>query len=267
MSELRVVGRTSDGERVELVDADGNSFTVKIDESLRNVLAERKLTAVAEESTAFPIKEIQARLRAGESFAEVARISGLPINKIERYASPIMQERAWIIEQAEKSSPKGTSLPLRELVIQRLAPRGVNMNQISWNTWRLDNGSWHLVLSYPSSDGIREATWTFDLNKRTFASQDDGARWICGEEISKAPTKQDRMSDHGVLFPTEGDSPQPPRLVAVRTDPSSDDGPSVTEIPSDAKKDGVTRRISIPSWDDIMFGRSKKKDGEDEPQS
>ncbi len=147
MSELRVVGRTSDGEKIELADADGNSFTIKIDDSLRSALAERKLAAVSEEAPAFSIKEIQARLRAGESFAEVARISGLAVTKIERYASPIMQERAWIIEQAEKSSPKGTSLPLRELVVQRLAPRGVNMNQISWNTWRLDNGNWHLVLS------------------------------------------------------------------------------------------------------------------------
>lgn len=264
MSELRVVGRTSDGERIELADGEGNSFTVKIDESLKSAMTERKLIAVSQEAPTFSIKEIQARLRAGESFAEVARISGLSMNKIERYASPIMQERAWVIEQAEKSSPKGTSLPLRELVVQRLAPRGVNMNQISWNTWRLDNGSWHLVLSYPSSDGNREATWSFDLNKRTFISQDDGAKWICGEEITKHPTKQDRMSDHGVLFPAEGDSPQPPRLVAVRTDPSSDDAPSVTDIPTDAKKDGVTRRISIPSWDDIMFGRSKKKDGDEE---
>ena len=264
MSELRVVGRTSDGERIELADGEGNSFTVKIDESLKSAMTERKLVAVSEDAPTFSIKEIQARLRAGESLAEVARISGLSIEKIERYASPIMQERAWVIEQAEKSSPKGTTLPLRELVVQRLAPRGVNMNQISWNTWRLDNGSWHLVLSYPSSDGNREAIWSFDLNKRTFISQDDGAKWICGEEISKHPTKQDRMSDHGVLFPVEGDSPQPPRLVSVRTDPSSDDAPSVTDIPTDAKKDGVTRRISIPSWDDIMFGRSKKKDGEDE---
>ena len=264
MSELKVVGRASDGERIELVDGEGNSFTVKIDDSLRSALTERKLTAVSEDAPTFSIKEIQARLRAGESFSEVARISGLPVNKIERYASPIMQERAWVIEQAEKSSPKGTSLALRELVVQRLAPRGVNMNQISWNTWRLDNGSWHLVLTYPSTDGNREATWTFDLNKRIFSSLDDGARWICGEEIPKHPTKQDRMSDHGVLFPAEGDAPQPPRLVAVRTDPSTDEAPSVTEIPSDAKKDGVTRRISIPSWDDIMFGRSKKKDGEEE---
>jgi hypothetical protein len=51
-------------------------------------------------------------------------------------------------------------------------------------------------------------------------------------------------------------------LVAVRTDDLSTDSKSnqETEIPNDAKKDGVTKRISIPSWDDIMFGRSKKKD-------
>mgnify|MGYP003341384534 CR=1 FL=1 len=30
------------------------------------------------------------------------------------------------------------------------------------------------------------------------------------------------------------------------------------EIPADAKKDGVTKRIRIPSWDDIMFGGSKE---------
>ena len=28
--------------------------------------------------------------------------------------------------------------------------------------------------------------------------------------------------------------------------------------------DGVTRRIKIPSWDDIMFGRGKKKDEQEE---
>jgi hypothetical protein len=264
MAELRVVGKTSDGEKLELADQEGNSFTVKIDDSLRNSLLtntpERRLTAVVEEAPVYSIKEIQARLRAGESFDEVARISGLSPAKIERYASPIMQERAWVIEQAEKSSPKGTSLPLRELVIQRLAPRGVNMNQISWNTWRLDNGHWHLVLAYPSSDGSREATWNFDLNKRTFVSKDDGARWICGEEIPKQANKPDRMSDHGLLFPADGESPQPPRLVAVRTDLAPEEPVEKGEIPSDAKKDGVTRRISIPSWDDIMFGRSKKKD-------
>ena len=265
MTELRVVGRSDDGDHLELTDSEGNTFTVRVNDSLRASVNERRLTPVVESAPQFSIKEIQARLRAGESFAEVSRISGLSLEKIERYASPILQERAWIIELAEKASPKGTSLPLSELVIQRLAPRGVNMNQISWNTWRLDDGTWNLVLMYPSRDGQSEATWNFDSNKRTLASRDDGARWINGEEIpSKQNTRSERMNDHGVLFPMEGETPQPPRLVAVRTDPMIDDQPQEQkEIAPDAKKDGVTKRISIPSWDDIMFGRSKKKD-EDE---
>jgi len=190
-----------------MVDNDGNKFTVRVSDSLRSAVNERRLTPVVEAAPQFSIKEIQSRLRAGESYADVSRISGLSLEKIERYASPILQERAWIIELAEKSSPKGTSLPLSDLVIQRLAPRGVNMNQISWNTWRLDDGTWHLVLSYPSRA----------------------------------------------------------RLVAVRTDPMVNDEPNeVKEITPDAKKDGVTKRISIPSWDDIMFGRSKKKDDSEE---
>jgi hypothetical protein len=270
MTDLRVVGRSGDGEHLELTDNDGNKFTVKISDSLRATVNERRLAPVVESAPAFPIKEIQARLRAGESYVDVARISGLSVEKIERYASPILQERAWIIELAEKASPKGTSLPLSELVIQRLAPRGVNMNQISWNTWRLDDGTWHLVLTYPSRDGQSDASWIFDSNKRTLVSRDDGARWINGEEI---PTKQavrpDRMNDHGVLFPVEGETPQPPRLVAVRTDPMIDEQQQqqpegMKEIAPDAKKDGVTKRISIPSWDDIMFGRSKKKEDDED---
>ena len=265
VTELRVVGKTSDGEHLELTDTEGNKFTVRVNDALRATVNERRLAPVVENTPQFSIKEIQARLRAGESYAEVSRISGLSLEKIERYASPILQERAWIIELAEKASPKGTSLPLSELVIQRLAPRGVNMNQISWNTWRLDDGTWHLVLSYPSRDGQSEATWIFDSNKRTLASRDDGARWINGEEIpSKQAPRNDRMSDHGVLFPVEGESPQPPRLVAVRTDPMIEDQSEETrEIAPDAKKDGVTKRITIPSWDDIMFGRSKKKEEEE----
>ncbi|MFM8751841.1 MAG: septation protein SepH [Actinomycetota bacterium] len=265
MTELRFIGRANDGEHLELSDNEGNKFTVRVSDSLRASVNERRLTTVVESAPTFSIKEIQARLRAGESYADVSHISGLSLEKIERYASPILQERAWIIELAEKASPKGTSLPLSELVIQRLAPRGVNMNQISWNIWRLDDGTWHLVLSYPSRDGQSEATWVFDSNKRTLASLDDGARWINGEEIpSKQAPRNDRMGDHGVLFPVEGDSPQPPRLVAVRTDPMIDDQiEEPREIAPDAKKDGVTKRISIPSWDDIMFGRSKKKDEEE----
>ncbi len=268
MTELRLVGKSADGEHLEFTDGQGNTFSVRLSDSLRATVNERRLAPVPVEAPSVSLKEIQARLRAGESFTEVARISGLSLEKVERYASPIIQERAWIIELAEKASPKGTSLSLRDLTIQRLAPRGVNMNQISWNTWRLDDGTWHLVLTYPSNDGERQATWNFDAQKRTLASRDDGARWINGEEIAKEKPKPERVNEHGVLFPADGEPSQPPRLVAVRTDPMNREEESApSEIPTDAKKDGVTRRISIPSWDDIMFGRGKKKNDEGDEES
>ncbi|MBM3656344.1 MAG: DUF3071 domain-containing protein [Actinobacteria bacterium] len=266
MTDLRFIARSQDGEHLELSDGEGNHFSLRVSDTLRAAINERRLASVVDSAPQFSIKEIQSRLRAGESFAEVARISGLSIEKVERYASPILQERGWIIELAEKASPKGTALRLSELVIQRLAPRGVNMNQISWRTWRLDDGTWHLVLTYPSRDGQSEATWIFDASKRTLHSRDDGARWINGEEtFQKANSRSDRLSDHGVLFPMDGESPKPPRLVAVRTNPNLRDEPNdPQEIAPDAKKDGVTKRISIPSWDDIMFGRGRKKDEEEE---
>ena len=157
MSELKFTGRSHDGEYLEFADDIGNSFQVRITDVLKNSIIDRRLSAVRDEAATFSVKEIQARLRAGETFEEVSRATGLPLEKIERYASPILQERAWIIEQAEKSTPKGSALNLHDLVISRLAPRGVNMNQVSWNTWRLENGSWHLVLTYPASEGSRKS--------------------------------------------------------------------------------------------------------------
>jgi len=84
VTELRLVGRTDDGDHIEMVDNDGNKFTVRLSDSLRSAVNERRLTPVVDAAPQFSIKEIQARLRAGESYAEVSRISGLSLEKIER---------------------------------------------------------------------------------------------------------------------------------------------------------------------------------------
>jgi hypothetical protein len=261
VGKLRLVGRQ--GNQIELLDEAGISHFLEASEELKELLVERKLTSVVDTPT-FSIKEIQSRLRAGENFQDLAQRFGLPLEKIERYASPILQERAWIIELAEKSSPKGAAVTLGELLILRMVPRGIAINQLSWDTWKFDDGTWNLLLTYPTRDGEATANWIFDAQKRTLTSQDDGARWISGEELpSKSQSKSDRMIDHGVLFPVEGENSTPPRLVAVRSTPEDESdllAEPTPEVPVDAKKDGVTKRISIPSWDDIMFGKSKKKE-------
>jgi hypothetical protein len=51
--------------------------------------------------------------------------------------------------------------------------------------------------------------------------------------------------------PTESEPEKPATPVASQ---------ETLDIEPDAKRDGVKRRISIPSWDDIMFGKKNKED-------
>ncbi len=278
--DLRVVGRSEDGNHLELTDNGGATYTVRISDSLRATVNQAKLAAVLDQTPeVMTIKEIQARLRAGERADEISRIGNVSMEKIERFSGPIMQERAYIVDLAQKTPLRkdSQSQTLAELVLHRLAPRGVDMNLVNWNTARSEDGSWKINLDYPNRDGAGTATWSFDAARKTLTSDDEGARWIGGEESLAKPAPR---NDHGMIFPT-GDTSnsdrQAPRLVSVRTDPMQDENnpieaptaPALQEtldIEPEAKRDGVKRRISIPSWDDIMFGSKRDKEEVEEEE-
>ena len=109
-------------------------------------------------------------------------------------------------------------------------------------------------MSYPTRDGLSYASWNFDLNKRTIRTIDEGAQWISGEETQN----RIKTPSHGLVYPNETHSPisPAPRLVAVRQEKHEVDA----QIEPDARKDGLTRRVKIPTWDDIMFGGKKESD-------
>ncbi len=286
MSEMRIVGRTEDGTQLELQDSDGNSHFLRISENLKALVNQPRLVAVAthEGKTTFSVKEIQSRLRAGESAASISSTTDWSLDKIDRFSGPIMQERAYVIGIAIETQLRreNASPSLATATIAQLQPRGVDMTEVEWNTHRNDDGTWTIVLQYPHSpnsqkSGFGEAKWTFDLDNRTLVAVDEGARWISGEEKPSRPSSP----SHGMVFGGEQSSP-PPRLTAFSEsvtiiesvplsvvpdvqEPKEVSEPPISphEIPSDAKKDGVTKRIRIPSWDDIMFGGKKDEPTED----
>jgi len=256
-TDLRLTGRSADGSELELVDQDGNQYNLRISDTLRANVNQPRLSAVADidEVITTTVKEVQARLRGGETIDAISRTTDWSIEKIENYAGPILQERAFIISQAlatqirrEPHAPY-----LETAVANQLAPRGVDMNTIEWNTFRQADSNWNLTLYYPIRDGAPsevkgEAVWLFNLGRRALTAHDDGARWIGGEAKVKPP-----VQTHGMITPTE-----PPRLVSIRENVAPYAPTPLTaveDIDDEAKKDGVTRRIKIPSWDDIMFGK------------
>jgi len=99
----------------------------------------------AEENPTLTVKDVQARLRAGETIENLAREAQWTIEKVERFAGPILQERAYIIGLAQdvviRKESGREAITFLETVISRLAPRQVDMNDVEWNCWRLDDGS------------------------------------------------------------------------------------------------------------------------------
>ena len=134
MQDLRLVGVSDEGDYLLLAapDATGAHFRVPVDGRIRAaVRGETTRPGQLEtqmESTVRP-KDIQARIRAGQSPEEVAHSAGLPVERIEAFASPVVRERLHIAELAQRTAVRrpGESQPgpeLGELVRQRLQARG-----------------------------------------------------------------------------------------------------------------------------------------------
>jgi len=126
---------------LSLHDNDGNEFTVRISDTLRATVNQPRLSAVPEqEADTISIKEIQRRLRAGELAEELARENNIPLEKIERFSGPILQERIYIIDQAQQVSVRKEgsrdAVNLLGVVVSRLAPRNIDLSDLSWTTWR-----------------------------------------------------------------------------------------------------------------------------------
>ena len=279
MSDLRLTGKNPEGTHLTLTDAQGSEFTVRISDTLRATVNQPRLTAVdtSQELEIMSVKEMQRRLRAGQSMDTIARDGGISVEKVERFAGPILQERAYVIETALKSflRRESSSPTLDEATFVQLSNHGVDMDAVEWNTHRNIDGTWSVVVQYPNIDGTAEAQWNFELGNRILTAQDDSARWIAGDAKESRP----RTATHGFInsqdptpFAPTTPPPAAPRLVAVREEVS------VTEIieldeeyfaeeldvdvvdESDPVKDGVSSRPKLPSWDDIMFGGSKTED-------
>ena len=257
MSELRLTGKNPEGTHLTLTNPIGEEFTIRISDTLRATVNQPRLAAVAasDDVETMSVKEIQRRLRAGETMDAIARDGHISVEKVERFAGPILQERVYILDQAfsvvlRKESARDQET-FYDVVISRLAPMGVDSDSLSWNTWRIDDGTWTIDLSYPNRDGHGSATWNFDLNRRSITATNENARWMLGQEpaprtqtpglVHSEPSHPSRIVDS---IPTSEPVRETPRLVAIRETPREED-----------RAEGITSRAKVPSWDEIMFGR------------
>jgi len=190
--QLTLVGLTDDQQRLVLVSDAGEEFTLPADARLRAALrgdhARLGQLEITMDSALRP-RDIQARIRAGESPEQVAAAAQTTLDRVMGYATPVLAERAHIAERAQKASVRrragdGPARVLSEAVAERLLARNVNPDTVEWDSWRREDGRWTLVADYRSGESARHAEFVFDAPGRYVVADDDEARWLVGEQTS-----------------------------------------------------------------------------------
>ncbi|UVS76820.1 septation protein SepH [Actinokineospora sp. UTMC 2448] len=169
MRALRVVGLADGGKTVICEDpARGERFTLPADERLR-AAARGDVTRLGQieielESQMRP-REIQARIRAGESVEQVAEAAGIPTAKVERFAYPVLLERSRTAELAQRAHPVREDGPdlqtLGEICLHAFTLRGQDYTAAVWDSWRGEDGKWIVQLCWQAGRSVNRAHWAF----------------------------------------------------------------------------------------------------------
>jgi hypothetical protein len=313
MQELRLVAVSEDGSYAILaVPGRSGRFLVPIDDRLRTV-AKGQFSRLAQyeievENPLRP-KEIQDRIRAGETADEIAETAGIAAEKIRRFEGPILAERQYQAEQAQRATIRGHSDSgpgprLGDVVADRLNSVGASTESSEWDSRKRSDGNWQVRLQFVIGGRTGTAEWIYDPRRRHVIPDNDQAVQLCMPQAEWAAAQfaergratatvtpiasrladQHRETDRRVapMAPRSRDvsgqdgepvsASAPPavgRGAAVQPDEADgragDPLEQVTEAeapPRPARKaaGGRSRRASVPSWDEIMFGTSRPQD-------
>jgi len=188
MHELRLVAVSEDGSYAILaVPGRGGRFSLPIDDRLRTV-ARGQFSRLAQyeievENPLRP-KEIQDRIRAGETADEIADAAGIPIDRVRRFEGPVLAEREYRAQEAQRATVRspGDSGPgprLGDIVAERLIRLGANPDDATWDSWKRSDGNWQVRLVFTTGSRSQMAEWVFDPRRRHIAPDDDQATRLC----------------------------------------------------------------------------------------
>ncbi|MDR1711879.1 MAG: DUF3071 domain-containing protein [Propionibacteriaceae bacterium] len=150
-------------------------------------------------------REIQARIRAGEAVADVAKAAGVPLENIEPFAVPVLAERDYIASQARaqhvrRGSETIAHRSLEEVVADRLSSRGIDPKALSWDAWQTARRKWSVKVSYESGKAHREAIFAYDQDGRFSVPDNEDARWLLGlHSASHGPQPGRRRPDENTV--------------------------------------------------------------------
>jgi hypothetical protein len=260
--DLHVLGVTDDGQHLILAESveSGAQYRIPVDGRLRSAVRGHLDDSLLELRPGGELtpREIQARIRAGETVAELARAAGVDEARIATFAHPVLAERAGAVRDARAARVPDSSHTFGEVVDGRLADQGVT--EADWDAWRGPDGRWAVQLVYRAYDRLHAASWIWDPQARRVTSTDAPAQSLLRGIPVVEPDAPARPSA-SVVFGMA--TPSPIRAVP---DPEPDPAEQ-PELPLEQPARGRAtprtttgrsgRRAAIPSWSQIRESAGK----------
>jgi hypothetical protein len=223
-------------------------------------------------------REIQARIRSGESLAAVTAVAGLDPERVEAFASPVLAERTHIAASAlasplRKTGETASTRGLRQVVAERLLGLGLDIDIVEWDAWRRSDGRWIAEGRYESADTEHIARFLFDNRSRFSVPENDEARRLIGDPTpvaSHRPGRRRALDDQDSEPTVDLAEPEPssrpalhpvvtPSWVDVPTDLLGDDEPDSLAPGHRSALDTLYNMISVIEEDSVKIYRGLRE--------
>ena len=187
MIELELLGTSADGESLVLTDAQGERYSVLISDELRGATRrDRPRVELAPARPTLAPRDIQALLRAGATPAEIASQHGMEVSAVERFEAPVQAEKDYALTRARAVRIGDGGPTMGDLVLDRLAARGVDPSSLEWTATREAGEPWQIIVTFVQGAAEHAAHWHLS-NSGSLEAIDQEAQWLT-EQVSTSPT-------------------------------------------------------------------------------
>lgn len=261
---------TASGDAAEGSEAAGNSATAggapkKTPTAPKPVLEEPRVVLSP--------REIQDRIRSGQTVEELIEYSGMQPRKIESFAYPVLAERARIAELGKQSKPRRidgpAKLSLWEILATAFAARGQELADASWDAYRDPSGQWIVTVTWNVGHTTNVAEWSYQaegLSALTIARNELAAELIDPDfarrnrDLAPQANRAADTADTSEMPAAWQSSAEPQRGHGEQDVPSqsdaADDDIDETEFLQhpDAEQPKRKKKTVMPSWEDVLLG-------------
>lgn len=194
MSDLRLIG--SEDGFVLFESLDGTKHRALADDALKSAL--RKASSQDTSSYVSP-REIQERIRNGESVSQICEETSSPEDYISKFAKPVVDELEHMIDSAkavrltvpgDRFNDEG-QIEFGELISSRLEQ--ANAEDVSWSVRRAGATTWDVTVGYRIGENSGLALWAFDPRKVLLTPENEAASGLSTVEGASGPITKVRV--------------------------------------------------------------------------